>query len=281
MTRTAPGVVFVLALAGIFSASAYPQEEEKPAVPYMEIGKVKLIRAEKRVEVPGVVAVRRNLIELFACGEGGKVHESVLRLDVRPSNLNLALKLLELDDGGRKKVTRTVEVEEDGKTVTKTVEVMEENGPNFLGDPTRPQGDPLIVTVRWEENGETRRVRAEDMIFERRRGRSMPRAGWIYTGSRFVQNPRTGREEFIADHSKTIMTTWHDPDALIDNPLPDGGNDEVYFANPDVVPERGTPVTLEIRVPTEEEKQQALAVEKKEIEAAEKRKEESGGEEQR
>ncbi|MHC5037557.1 MAG: YdjY domain-containing protein [Planctomycetota bacterium] len=246
----------------------FGEEDPAPKVPYLEIGKVKLFRSEKRIEVTGFVAVQRNLIELFACAEGGKAHESVLVLDCRPSNLNLAMKLLGLKDGGQVKVVRKVIVQKDGKEVEEKREVLEENGPNFLGDPRRPEGDRVIVTVRWGKGEKKKEVRAEDMIYERVRKRSMPRAGWIYTGSRFVKNPRTHREEIIADHSKTLMTTWHDPDSLLDNPLPDGGDDEVYFANPDVVPARGTPIVMEIRVPTDKERKEAEAVEAAERKAA-------------
>jgi hypothetical protein len=267
-------LVFALAatLAGVGAPLSLAEEEKAPAVPYLEIGKVKLFRAENRVEVSGVVTVARNLIELFACAEGGKAHESVLVIDCRPSNLNLALKLLGLDDGGQNTVERTVAVEEDGKKVEKRIKVVEENGPNYLGDPRSPVGDRVIVTVRWEVEGEMRSVRAEDMIYERARGRTMPRSGWIYVGSRFVNNPISKREEIGADHTKTLMTTWHDPDTLLDNPLPDGGDDEVYFANGDIVPPRGTRVVMEVRKPTKKEAKEAEKVAAAERKAAAKRK---------
>lgn len=268
--------VCILALCTCAVAAAQ-EEASPPAIPFLEIGKVKLFRSENRIEVPGHVAVRNHLIELFACAPGGKAHESVLILDARPSNLNLAMKLLGLDDGGQEEVTRTVKVEEDGALVEKEVSQMQERGPNYLGDPRRPEGDRVVIMVRWEENGHAMEVRAEEMIFERGRNRTMPRAGWIYVGSRFLENPNTGRKEFMADHSKTVMSTWHDPDALIDNPLPDGGDDEVYFANPDKVPARGTPVILEIRVPTAEERRSIEAVEKAERERAEKERAGQGG----
>lgn len=267
-------------LATIFTAlpcsESLAQSDKPEPPPHLEIGKVRVYRAEGRIEISGRVAVQKNLIELFACGEGGKVHESVLVLDCRPSNLNLAMKLLGFDDGGQVKVTRHVKVEENGKIVEKEQEVLEENGPNYLGDPRKPVGDRVIVTVSWKQADGVVKVRAEDMIWERSRERSMPRAGWVYTGSRWVLNPMTKRQEFVADHSKTLMTTWHDPDSLLDNPLPDGADDEVYFANPDIVPERGTEVVVEIRRPTEEELAAAKAVEKKEDKASARRKGEGG-----
>ncbi|MHC4778282.1 MAG: YdjY domain-containing protein [Planctomycetota bacterium] len=269
-------VVVCIVLAVPFEARC---EEKPPESPHIEIGKVKLFRSEGRVEVPGVVTVDRNLIELFACSEGGKAHESVLVLDCRPSNLNLALKLLGLDDGGQVKVRKKVPVEKDGKIVEVEKDVMEENGPNYVGDPRRPEGDRVIVTVRWKEDGKPKEVRAEDMIYERARGRTMPRAGWIFVGSLFVKNPNNGKEEFAADHSKCILTTWHDHTTLLDNPLPDGGDDEVYFANSDIVPARGTKVVMEIRRPTKEEEKEADRVEAEERKKANEKKGE--GEEKR
>lgn len=255
-------------LAGGIAAAG----ESPTGAPHIEIGKVRLFRAENRVEVEGLVAVQRNLIELFACAEGGKAHESVLVLDARPSNLNLALKLLGLNDGGQVKVKRTVRVRRNGEIVDEEQEVLEENGPNWLGDPRRPMGDRVIVTVRWKDKDDKEvEVRAEDLIFEPARNRSMPRAGWIYAGSRFAQNPLSKRDEIVADHSKTVMTTWHDPDAILDNPLPDGGDDEIYYANPDVVPPRGTRVTLVIRKPSEAEEKEAEGIENAERKAADER----------
>jgi hypothetical protein len=265
-------------LAGILGAHALAEEGKGPEIPMIEIGKVKVFRAQGRVEVAGRIAIQRNLVELFACGEGGKVHETVVVIEGQPSHLHIALQFLGFSDGGQTKGLRKIRTEEDGKTVEKEVEVVEENGPNFLGDPRKPVGDRVIVTVAWTDEGKEHRVRAEDMIWERTRGRSMPRSGWIFTGSRTVQNPMTGKDEFAADHSQTVMTTWHDPDSLLDNPLPDGGDDEVYFANPDVVPSPGTPVVIEFRKPSEQELSEAVDVEKKEeAAAAQRKKAETGG----
>src|SRR3982750_1773102 len=43
------------------------------------------------VVVPGVVIVTKGLVELFGCGEGGKEHETVMRLDSNIQALDLAL----------------------------------------------------------------------------------------------------------------------------------------------------------------------------------------------
>lgn len=230
--------------------------------PMLEVGKVRVFRTEKRIEVDGRVAIQDRAIELFACCEGGKVHESVLVLDCKPSNLNLALLLLGFDDGGQ--VIEKVKFEEDGKTVEKDMPV--ENGPRFFGDPRKPAGERLIVSVRWTdpETKKTVAVRAEDMILDVGRQKPMRRAGWVFTGSRWVWNPRTEKVEFAADHTKTVMTTFHDPNTILENPLSSGGNDDLFHANSAAVPLRGTPVVLTITVPTPEERKAAEEAEAEE-----------------
>lgn len=236
-----------------------PDAPSSEAAPLLKVGKVRLFRKDGRVEIDGRIAVQKRAVELFACAEGGKVHETVLILDCKPSNLNLALLLLGLDDGGQ--VRDKVRVRVDGKEVEK--EMLVENGPRYFGDPRKPHGDRLIARVRWQdgESRKIREVRAEEMVYNVSRQKTMRKVGWIFTGSRWVTNPNTGRKEFAADHSKTLMTTYHDPNTVLENPMKTGGNDEMYHANSLVVPPRGTPVTLVLTLPTEEEKAEALALE--------------------
>jgi hypothetical protein len=64
---------------------------------------------------------------------------------------------------------------------------------------------------------------------------------WVFSGSRM----KDGR--FMADIGKSLITTYHDPDSILDNPLPTGGDDETYRVNDKLVPQKGTPVTLTIK----------------------------------
>jgi hypothetical protein len=268
-------LVLVLALLLPGLSGAEEGEKVPGELPLLEVGKVRLYRLKKRIEVGGRIAVQKRAIELFACCEGGKVHETVIVLDCKPSNLNLALLLLGLDDGGQ--VREKIKVEENGKIVEK--EVWVENGPRRFGDPRKPVGDRVIVNVQWRDpgNAKVRSVRAEEMIYNVSRKKTMRQVGWIFTGSRWVFNPSSKKVEFAADHSKTIMTTYHDPNTILENPLFTGGNDELYHANSLVVPPRGTPVTLVITLPTDAQKKTALRNE--EEEEKESRKKEKGGEE--
>ena len=54
---------------------------------------------------------------------------------------------------------------------------------------------------------------------------------------------------FAADSEKSLIATYRDPVALINNRLPTGSDDTVYVANHRVLPREGTEVQLVIHAP--------------------------------
>lgn len=208
---------------------------------------VTLFLEEKRVEVEARVCVRRGLLELFACAEGGKDHESAVVLYAKPQSLHLALVLLGLRDKRE----------------------MGGGGPQQIGDPTAPKGDRVLVFLEWvDKDGKTHRHRAEELIKDQRTEKTMPLVGWTFSGSEFVEEvdpdtkKPTGRQIYCANRERSVITTFHDPTAILDNPLTTGGDDSIYYSNEEVLPESGTRAKLIVRVPTEEELRQIEAAEK-------------------
>lgn len=202
---------------------------------------VTLFLEEKRVEVVARVCVRRGLLELFACAEGGKDHESAVVLFAKPQSLHLALVLLGLKDKRE----------------------MGGGGPQQVGDPTAPKGDRVLVFLEWtDKEGKTHRHRAEELIKDQRTNTTMPLAGWTFSGSEFVEEvdpdtkKPTGRQIYCANRERSVITTFHDPTAILDNPLSTGGDDSIYYSNEDILPDSGTHAKLIVQVPTDEEKKQ-------------------------
>ena len=72
----------------------------------------------------------------------------------------------------------------------------------------------------------------------------MPRIGWIITGSRVARSQKSTKVVFMANVTGTLVVTYHDPDAIIDNPLPEGGDDTVYYSNSNILPQKDTPVKV-------------------------------------
>jgi hypothetical protein len=166
---------------------------------------------ERTVTCPGEINMDEGAIEYLAVAPGGKTHESLLRVDVRPLHLQLALLMLDLDP---------------------------KNVLTQQGDRTTPQGDPVELRIRWRDaDGQEHDVRAEELIADGTPTTPMPRHDWVFTGSRIL------KQGFQADLEKSLVAVWHDPAAILDNPLPGGGNN-AYLVNPKRTPKRGTRVEL-------------------------------------
>ena len=111
----------------------------------------------------------------------------------------------------------------------------------YQGDPNPPQGDSVLIYVEWESNGKKVKVRGEDLVYNVKEKRPMKRTPWVFTGSKIYK----GR--FMAEIDESLITTYHDPYTIIDNPLPEGGDDTIYCVNEKVVPPKGTKILMTIK----------------------------------
>ena len=177
-----------------------------------EIGGVRIFKKEDKVEFPATVNMDKGLLEYLIVGRSGKLHESLLRTEVEPYALHIALLMIGLE----------------GST----------NPLSGQGDPRRPEGDPVTIRIRWQEGKQIKKARIEEWVLK---GKSpMGHTPWVFTGS-FVSNGT-----FMAQVEKSIVAVFHDPVALIDNPLPEGASDEVWFVREGEVPPPGTELTVTI-----------------------------------
>lgn len=194
------------------------------------------------VVVPGIILVTRGLVELFGCGEGGKEHETILRLECDVQSLDLALTSAGLKRG---KLPSKSDLTEAG------------------------QGSRVLVLVQWiGENGQPVTYRSEDLVVSLRRQATMPRVGWTYVGSWIeVPDPASPKGErkhkvLAAANSRSYVTTFRDQTALLDNPLEEATDDTIFAANYMLLPRSGTPVRVIFRTPTDAELSEILALEK-------------------
>jgi hypothetical protein len=180
------------------------------------IGKLVVDGNTREVSLPGWVNMREGVIELLACSPKGKTHESVLVFDVEPYHLQVALLLIGLEAKG---------------------------GLEYQGDPRTPEGDPIDIFVEWADSasGERRSCRAEDLVYNVKDGEPMTHTHWIFAGSRVLDGV------FAAQVDGSLVTTYHDPNTIIDNPLPTGSDDTYYEANRMVLPPPGTAVQVKIK----------------------------------
>jgi len=212
--------IIVSAIIAAVSASAVfaeTENKEEPAQPRP----VRLNRENKTVEIDGRICLDEGPLELFACAEGGKEYESVIALKGEPWQIHLSLLLLGLKPG--------------------------EGGPEWQGDATPPVGDPVIVEIEWEdEEGNKIRKRAEDLMWDSHQDAAMPHIEWTFSGSMIAED-ENGNQYYAADRDRSIVTVFHDPLTILDNPLETGGDDSVYVVNSKITPPVDTPVTVIMR----------------------------------
>ncbi len=178
----------------------------------VSLGKIVIDKKDGTVSVKGAVNMQKGLVEYLACTPYGKLHESVLQLDVDPYYLQIALLLVGLKPG--------------------------DNPISQQGAKETPQGAPVRLWVSWQDGKKIIRHRAENLLFNKAANSPVKKAGWVFTGSFFDQ----GR--FLARVEGSLVAVYHDPTALFDNTMPEGSNDELFFVNSVLVPAKGTPVTF-------------------------------------
>ena len=201
---------------------------------------IRIWRDEQRIEVEGFVCLKQGpALELMACTPRGKTHESLFLVDCHPVHLQLALILLGLEPTPQVDEFGQVKALERGAKVVVEVSWKAEDAPQ--GDASAP---PAV-------DGRVRRW-VEDVIYDRRRRGPMLRVGWVFTGSRQVKVPappdwKTEREVFAAGYTGNVVAIYHDPDAILDTPLVEGGDDTLFYPYAERLPERETAVVFHIR----------------------------------
>ena len=218
-TRNGKSCFILLQILSILSISSLSLAQKPPVVERItervfRVGAVTVDTGAKTVTCPGVINMDAGAVEYLAVAAGGKLHESLLRIDARPLHLQVALLLLGLEP---------------------------KNVLQAQGEAKIPQGDPVEIRIRWRDAaGNTREVRAESLLVSGSKDVSMPDHAWVFTGSRIL------KEGFEGDIAKSLVAIWHDPAAILDNPLSSGANN-VWSINPKRTPKRGTPIEFIVK----------------------------------
>ncbi len=210
-----------------------PDEE-----PLVEDANIKVYQNASAVVLPAKVVVREAFLELLLCARNGKSHESLLMTEEPAKKVNLSLIMAGFSPEDRPA----------------------ETGPQYLGDPTVPGGDPVVVEVEWKlDNGQWVRYRAESLLRNQQEEMIMRTVGWRFAGSYFIQEESPHRKDqtvFAASRIKTLIAVFHDPSAILDLPVPQGGTDGLYNPRTEVLPPVETNVRLIMRPPNEAEQKE-------------------------
>lgn len=198
---------------------------------------IRVDRARRTVTVESRVAPRKlndekykgeiYPIEVVACWpypKGQKAHETVVTIDIKPSDVHKALEGLGLKPGKPAKAEGEVP---EGPSVRLYIEL------------TGPDGQP-------------RRVPLEKTLTDRRTRKPMPKVEWRFTGSsRARPDPEKEETVYGADLTGTLVAIFPVTDQTVfqtNLTL----KEEKYVkleTNTDLLPKEGTPVKLVIEVP--------------------------------
>jgi len=167
-------------------------------------------------------------LEVFACLNTGKTHESILRLDTNQGQLVKAacIEVMGLPDG---------------------VGAIEGSG-------LPARGVPVRLTVRWQDDqGRELVIDASSLVRDRISDQAYPALPFVYVGSQFATYTETGedgkprkREVFVLDVNRTLATNNDFADALLGSPFPDAATNMRFEVNSRICPPAGTRVRLVI-----------------------------------
>jgi hypothetical protein len=196
-------------------------KEVSPGI--LELGKVRLNSAERTVSLPAVLNRAEGQMEYFLVTTYGKVHESILRTDVAPTHIHLAMLLLNAKGAATNSLSSPPR--------------------EYGGSPgVALTGDPISLEIAWSDQGKTIRCQAEDMVLDQTAKIPMRKGRWVFNGSAMWQGT------FLAQQSGSLVSLISDPVALINDLAPAAEVGITWTANPAKLPPPDAPVEVTIRL---------------------------------
>ena len=197
---------------------------------------LQIMEKEKKIVLKGQISKAlgeydshlKGAVEYLACGPTGKLYESIIAIEASTKDIHEALSKLGVKPG-------TPPAYDDEKDAL-----------------IPPTGTTFLLTVEWQEDEKTKKVRAEELIYNVKTNKPMPPIAWIYSGSRVIPDLDSDDEDAMIPHAymsnHIVALKQTDGSALFQNPLPESVEENLYKKNDDLLPELGTSVKLIIEV---------------------------------
>ena len=197
---------------------------KKVAPGVLELGGIQLDTKKYEIHFKAEVNQGENLIEYAIVHKEGKTHESLLRTDISPYQLQILLLLAK----AQKFKEALPEFDAEGREVPPPTPRPKHRIRILLQD-LRKKNNPSVPLGDWIVN-------VED-------GKTMQAEPWMYTGSRLYE----GR--FLAEEDGDVVAVYLNPVALFNSWIPGNNNDESWIPHPDRVPPIGTPIGVTLKFP--------------------------------
>ena len=168
----------------------------------------------------------KGAVEYLLCGPGGKEYESIIVVNSSAQEIHDAMLKLGLERG--------------------TPPMYDEEKDEMIG----ATGTDVLVFVEWEADGETKRVRGEDLLQDTRTQKPMKRVAWVFSGSREIPDLDSEDEDAMIPQAfvgnDIIALNYIDGSALFQSPIP--SEESPYKKNAKVLPPLGTSVKVTVEV---------------------------------
>ena len=172
----------------------------------------------KWVIADGKIAIREGQLEMFACPQGTKEHESVVAVNAKAYVIHAALLAAGAKPGAPVK---------------------------FFPDFVPAKGEIIDVYVLWvDKKGEKKSIRAQEWVKHFKSGDAME-TDWVFAGSSFYKDEETGKDYYQAEAGDLICVS-NFTTAMLDLPVESSQSAAglLFAAFTDRIPPKGTPVRL-------------------------------------
>ena len=168
----------------------------------------------------------KGAVEYLLCGPQGKEYESIIVVNSSAQEIHNAMLKLGVERGAPP--------------------MYDEEKGEMIG----AKGTGVLVFVEWEVNGETKRVRGEDLLQDTRTQKPMPHVAWVFSGSREIPDLDSEDEDAMIPQAfvgnDIIALNYIDGSALFQSPI--SSEESPYKKNAQILPPLGTPVKVTIEV---------------------------------
>lgn len=206
----------------IGAAACQSHAADAPAANQPKVGKLPHLEFDatnKQVRVECEMLAVDAPLEFFCCVKGTNDYEAMVRSEVKPSDLHLALLAIGLKPG------QPLQYSEAAK--------------RWLP----PQGPPLQISMEYQKDGQTVSVPAWKWMRDVKTKQTAKPFTWVFTGSRVMPDGK-----YAADVTGYLISIVNFDLTVVDVPeLASSSNDLLEWErNPDITPKAGAKVTMVI-----------------------------------
>lgn len=198
--------------------------------------KIRCDPARAIVELEAAAVLKTGFLEQYVCTVGTREHEALFAFDGKASDVHAALLLAGLEPG-RPGYWREL----DGSNGERTIELV---------PPTGPEVSIRVRFADGTEHGIEWFARASPVELREADAATTPPSRFVFAGSKFVTNRRTGVERYAADSAGSLigLVTFGDETIASVEVIPDKSDvaAQIWEAFTERMPEPGTIVTIVI-----------------------------------